>query len=188
MNESQVPGSRGEMVAALRVHVRLLTRYAQEAFGNGNSEFIGEVAAKLRLLVTRSRSNEPLLLRLIEESAEQITFTLGGPPNRPNQQGYQAGDAVPLDAYMAFLAIGVRVHSGVWVELTNANLIRALAEQVGASHEDWTLDESLHTILNMGVHIGGLPGASAALQAITNVVLHVANRFLTKVDAGEISL
>ena len=174
------------MVEALRKHVRLLEEYAHRAFSEGNFDYTGEVAGKLRLMAIRFGSNEPRLLRLMEETGELIPIILDGPPIPLTPQGHRGGDAISLEYFLSLLAVGVRVPSGTFVELTNADLIRAWAEQAGAPHEDWSMEEGLRTVLTLPVFIGGLPGASAALRAATNAVLHIASRFLAMVDSGEI--
>ena len=50
-----------QMASALVKHVRLLREYAAKCFSEGNSDYGGEVAGKLRLLVARFRSNRPRL-------------------------------------------------------------------------------------------------------------------------------
>ena len=68
MSSSTTPRSQEEMIAALRKQVRLLTDYARKVFVEKNLDYVGEIASKLRLLATNFRSNEPLLLRLMNET------------------------------------------------------------------------------------------------------------------------
>jgi len=72
-----------EMVSSLERHLRLLRDYASKAFGEGNFDYGGEVAGKLRLLTARFRSNRPLLLDLMTETQIQPLVRLGGPPVNP---------------------------------------------------------------------------------------------------------
>ena len=63
---SQVPRPREEIVQALRDHVRLLGEYITKAFVEGDEAYLGEVAAKLRLLATETGQNKPLLLDVMD--------------------------------------------------------------------------------------------------------------------------
>jgi hypothetical protein len=167
-----------EMVDALRGHTRLLREYAQK-LSEGDTTYGGEIAGKLRLLVTRSRANTPLLLLLMRETGLELKLTMGGPPIPLEPGGpILAGQQIPLAEYIALPAIGVRVPSGTFEILSKEKLIRAWAEQTGASHEDWAMDETLSSILSMGVFIGGLPGAFAELSITARAVLGIAEQFL----------
>ncbi len=140
----------------------------------------GEVATKLRLLATRFRSNEPLLLRLMEETGIQPKLTLDGPPIPLTPAGHCAGDEITLEEYLHLDAIGMRVPFGDFVVLSKINFVRAIAEQAGGGHEDWEIDEILATILSSRVYIMGLQMSLAELRTTVNPVIDVANRFLTQ--------
>ena len=167
-----------EMVVALRKHLSLLDDYTQKVYIKGNDDYAGEIAAKLRLLVTKFRSNEPLLLRLMEETGIEPTITLSGPPIKRGPGIPTAGDKISLKQYMELGAIGIRIPSGEFIMLNKTQFIRAWAEQTGANHEDWSMDESLSTILNSNVFIGGVHGALVELKTTVDAVFSVANRFL----------
>ncbi len=62
---------------------------------------------------------------------------------------------------------------------------RAWAEQTGASHEDWQMDEPLSAILGTRIYIGGMHGALAELQTTTDAVLNVASKFLEQLSVKE---
>jgi len=168
---------------ALRKQVRLLTDYARKVFVEGNTDYVGEIASKLRLLVTKFRSNEPLLLRLMDETGIHPELTLNGPPIQLTPAGHRADDEISLEEYLELNAIGIRIPSGRFVMLNKVNFIRALAEQAGGSHEDWDLDEALATLLATPVYIMGLHGSLAELQTSVDAVLSVAKRLLTQLDA-----
>jgi hypothetical protein len=169
-----------EMVSSLERHLRLLRDYASKAFGEGNFDYGGEVAGKLRLLTARFRSNRPLLLDLMTETQIQPLVRLGGPPVNPLPGEPGTGDEISLERYLQLGAIGVRIPTSEFVMLNKTQFIRAWAEQTGSAHEDWNLDPTLKTILGSGIHIGGLHGALAELRATTQTVLHVADQFLVQ--------
>ncbi|MBI2090208.1 MAG: hypothetical protein HYT78_15965 [Deltaproteobacteria bacterium] len=169
-----------DLVQALERHLRLLHEYARRAFQDGDFDYGGEVAGKLRLLVTKFGSNRPLLLDLMAETGINPLITLGGPPIEPPPGEPRPGDKISLSLYLQLGAIGIRVPSGEFVMLNKTQLIRAWAEQTGSSHEDWSLDPPLEAILRAPIYIGGLHGAFAELRITTEPVLHVADRFLTE--------
>lgn len=175
--------SREEMLQALKRQVRLLRDYAQKAFIEGNADYAGEVATKLRLLVTKFRFNEPLLLRLMQETGLEPKIRLQGPPIPLTPAGHRAGDEISLEEYLNLDAIGMRVPSGSFVILSKVNFVRAIAEQAGGSHEDWEMDEILATILSSRIFIMGQHASLAELQTTVDAVLNVAERFLKHCDA-----
>jgi hypothetical protein len=170
--------STDELVDALARHIRVLRDYAAMAFVEGNFDYGGEVAGKLRLLVTKFGSNRPLLLDLMQTGIAP-SITLDGPPVQrpPDEPG--PGDTISLERYLGLDAIGIRIPSGEFVMLNKTQLLRAWAEQSGASHEDWSLDPGLAAILSAQIYIGGLHGALAELATTTHAVLSVAERFLS---------
>jgi hypothetical protein len=172
-----------ELIEALERHLRLLREYASKAFQEGNFDFGGEVAGKLRLLVIQFKSNRPLLLDLMAQTGISPTITLGGPPIKRAPGTPVPGDEISLEQYLKLGAIGIRVPSGEFAMLNKAQFIRAWAEQSGSSHEDWSLDPCLGAILAFPVQIGGLHGALAELATTTDAVLKVATQFLAEYRA-----
>jgi hypothetical protein len=53
------------MIEALRRHIRLLKAYKKRAFDDGDPDYYGEIAAKLRLLLLSNGSNQPLLTLIL---------------------------------------------------------------------------------------------------------------------------
>ena len=178
------PRELQEMVVSVKRHLRLLREYAQKAFLEADGDYGGEVAGKLRLLVTRFGSHRPLLLDLMQETGIQPKVTLGGPPviREPGEPG--PGDEITLAEYLELGAIGTRVPNGDFVMLKKTQFIRAWAEQTGSSHEDWEMDPALRAILSFPVYIGSLHGALAELRVTTETVLHIADRFLQVLETS----
>jgi hypothetical protein len=171
------------MVAALHRHIKLLREYAQKAFVGNDMDYGGEIVGKLRLLATKSRANTPLLIRLMRDTGIETLVTLGGPPIPLEPGGpILAGQQITLAEYMELPAIGIRVSSGAFVILTKEQFVRAWAEQTGAPHEDWTMDEPLSTILSDGIYIGGLHESLAELQTTVDTVIDVAERFFQQYE------
>lgn len=164
------------MVEQLRKHVRLLEEFWEKAFREGNRDYLGEVAGKLRLLATESRSNVPLLIKLLEETEIDIPIVLDepGPPRQP----------LSLEQYMALEVEGHRLQSGEFHMFTASELVGAWAQQTGASHEDWGMDEGLRIALEVPVYLAGMQAGAASLQAIAGNVLSVARQFLAALERG----
>jgi hypothetical protein len=181
----QYPRDRQEMFAALMRHLRLLERYAHKAFVERDPDYGGEVAGKLRLLVTKFGSHRPLLLDLMRETGIEPRVTLGGPPQIKRDGELGPGDQVTLSEYLQLGAVGTRVPSGEFVMLNKTQFIRAWAEQTGSSHEDWKIDQSLAAVLNTPLRIGGLHGAFAELRVTTETVLHIATQFSAVFNATD---
>jgi hypothetical protein len=173
-----------EMLSALRRHVVLLEDYARKVYSEGNADYAGEVAGKLRLLVTKFGSNKPLLIELMKKTEIKPLVTLGGPPILREPGRPAPGDKITLTEYLELEAIGIRVESGEFVMLNKNQFIRAWAEQTGSSHEDWKMDHVLSAILSSPIFIGGIHGALAELKVTTDTVLHVAHRFLTELKGN----
>jgi hypothetical protein len=111
----------------------------------------------------------------MRDTGIEVQVTLGGPDLE--------GQVAKLEDYMQMMAVGMRVPSGEFVTLTKEDLVRGWAEQTGSSHEDWTMDEALSSVLGSNLRIGGIPGALAELRTTFHTVLMTAKRFLTEYDA-----
>ena len=174
------PRELEEMATALVKHIGLLREYAGKCFSEGKSEYCGEVAGKLRLLVAKFGSNKPLLLRLIDKTESTIRVTLDGPTIKrpPGEPGL--GDKITLEQFLNLGAIGTRIPNGDFIELNKIQLIRAWAEQTGASHEDWSMDPELKSALNAQVYIFGLQATTYELRTTTNTVLSVGDQFINE--------
>jgi hypothetical protein len=165
-----------DLVAALRRHVELLRVYAHHAFQEGDGLFLGEVAGKLRMLVTE-HGQRPLLLDLMDELGADVRIKLNMPPQL---QDPDRDKEITLRHYMGRTAVGIATGSGFRM-LSHSQLVREWANQYGTAHEAWSVTEHFLNAHNAGVFIAGKAANVAALQCITNTVLHVADRFLAHV-------
>jgi hypothetical protein len=111
------------MAEALARQIRLLESHLASA--HQNSDFWGEVASKLRLLVIDSGSHKALLRRVADAYADRLSFQ---PKTGPRT----------LDELLAspMLRHGEK-------SITFADLIRPWAEQEGGAYEDWSTDYTL---------------------------------------------
>jgi hypothetical protein len=88
-----------------------------------------------------------------------------------------------LRAWLDHPAYFTTTESGEQLQLTNKELIAVWAQQHGAAHEDWEIDEVLSRLRGSGVLLMGVPAATAVLRSITETVLWVAEQALQELDA-----
>jgi hypothetical protein len=121
--------------------VRLLQRYAKQAFEAGDDDYLGEVAAKLRLLAVAKPHNDPLLIQLMTECR------IGAPlVPKPPPPGHPAGKPMTLADSLTLPALKVTTSAGD-VRLSKRQFIEVVAEKYGGTHEDWAHPEHLTLIL-----------------------------------------
>ncbi len=151
MPSRMFPRPLSDLALALRQHIDLLRFDAHHAFQEHNELFLGEIAAKLRLLVAeQGRRRRPLLLDLMDALAADIQFRLNLPPVRDPD----AGRDVTLRHYMGRTALGIRTEGGFRM-LTHAEFVRERAQQYGSSHEAWEVTEHFLNARHAGVFISG---------------------------------
>jgi hypothetical protein len=171
-----LPRDLKDLVAALRRHVELLRVYAHHAFQERNELFLGEVAAKLRMLVAEHGRSRPLLLDLMDELGANVRFKLDLPP----VQDPDYDKEITLRHYMGRIGLGIATGSGFRM-LSHSDFVREWANQYGTAHEAWRVTEHFLNARHAGVYIGGEPANVVTLRGITNTVLHVAHTFLAEV-------
>jgi hypothetical protein len=182
MSMARIPRKTREMVAALRRHTELLANFSSHAFDEGDDNYLGEVAGKLRLLVYESRTNKPLLLTLADDLGADTSFELSGPPGFDFGHGLVGGQRTSLREYLAGMAFFGTAKSGERVELSKMDVIALWSQQMGAAHEDEAIDPRLHYLMSTGVSIGGRSSEAQLLRSIANTVLAVALRVLKQID------
>jgi hypothetical protein len=166
-----------DLIAALRRHVKLLRVYAHHAFQERNELFRGEVAGKLRMLVAEhGGSRQPLLLDLMDALGADVRFKLDLPP----VQDPDYDKEITLRRYMGRTALGIATGSGLRT-LSHSEFVREWANQYGTAHEAWRVTEHFLNARHTGVYISGEAVNIATLRNISNIVLHVADRFLAQV-------
>jgi hypothetical protein len=164
-----------DLIAALQRHVELLKIYAHRAFQERDEVFLGEVAGKLRMLVT-AHGQRPLLLDLMDELCVDVRINLDLPP----VQDPDYDKEITLRHYMRRTALGIATGSGFRM-LSHSQFVCEWANQYGTAHEAWIVTEHFLNASNAGVYIGEAAANVATLRGITNTVLHVADRFLAEV-------
>jgi hypothetical protein len=168
----RVERSLHELADRLADHARLLVEYIDKV-KNGDRRYLGEVAGKLRLLVSgRQAKNKPLLFLLADATGDDLTFQVGGPPGF--DWGYGVGvQRATLAAYLESMAFIVGGHT-----LTNAEVIRLWAQQHGSAHEDWHVDRRLLALTGSPLIAGDVPPADQTLISIASTVATVSTNYL----------
>jgi hypothetical protein len=183
---ARVPRDLSDLVGRLRSHVKLLREYYGRAFRDGDLDYMGEIAGKLRLLTSSRGRNKPLLSRLMKMFGVEVLVTLDGPPiKRPGVPG--PGDQISIERFLGLFAFGFKARSGDWVELTKADLIEDWAAQHGSAHEDWEFTEPFATAMQPFVIAFGLPEHAHELRATAKAVIHAAETFLAQITPERIA-
>ena len=171
-----------DLVEALHRHVRLLRRYAEQAFEDHDDDYLGEVVAKLRVLVVEKGQNVALLIRLMTECGIDAPITLAidadaPPPPRDWAEKYSDGMDVSLVEFLTLPSLTVITSTDERL-LSKREFIEVVAEKCGAAHEDWKHPEYLTLIRDSELRVKGYGPLASALKAITTAVLSVADHVL----------
>jgi hypothetical protein len=177
----------------LESHLRFLGE-ALAAY-KSESDRYKQVAGELRVLVAATRWNRPLLLDLMDEFGFKyevhpipdlpFPITMVGDIHRPPEVDFtdmsadeiwayhrSHGRPVPLREFVdRALAVYVAPH-----EFSYRELILGVAQQIGVSHEDPTVDEALVHL--EGFIIGGYSGYGAPLVHVANLVFNAGQSLL----------
>jgi hypothetical protein len=172
-----------EMIGQLETQLGLLERYSHDAFELGQTQFLPEVATKLRVLLVRSGRNRPLLFDVAKGVGFTPIVTLSGPPIRRPAGEKGPGDHISVDAFFDLDAVGVQTSTG-FVMMTKRQLIRAWSEQLGGAHEDWSVDEALVNAIRTPVSIGGVQPTVIELRNCASTTLRVGRHVLETARAS----
>lgn len=164
----QILRTDSDLIDALHRNVELLKEYHVKAFINGDPKYLGEVAGKLRLLIYRSDTCKPLLINLMEKFGVKIQLNLLGPGNRNAN----------IDDYFNSTCGAFRSSkTDKLIEITPMQIVSTWAQQMGASHEDDSLDENFVELISQGVFINGKQIAIDELRRASDFILSIANEF-----------
>jgi hypothetical protein len=172
-----IPRGKAELLAALRGHLALLKEYSTRAFIGREELFLGEVAGKLRVLVYESRTNTPLLLTLMDQFKIDVPCFL----NKPRGQL-----KISLREYLGRMAVAINTPTRGLVEISHMKFLGTWAQQQGASHEDWEIDEEFALVRSQGLTVMGLQASSRLLKCIADSVLIVGEKFLESLSTSTV--
>lgn len=95
MGSPRIPRPYAEMVERLGEHTALLRDHL-ERVQREDRHYLGEVAAKVRLLAIDGRSNKALLRRVGELVGATPSVVIQGPPGWVFMDGHRTGDQLTL--------------------------------------------------------------------------------------------
>jgi hypothetical protein len=178
-----------EMVERLREHASLLREYLQRVVNDGDRRYLGEIAAKVRLLAIDGRQNKALMLRVGELIGGTPVVVLEGPPGWTFLDGHKTGDKITMVEWLETFLVGVRTPSSPdeLVRLNRREFVLAWAQQSGGAHEDWELDERFQASRDIGLTLMGMPANDHLLVSVAGVVLQRAEQLLTALTSERIA-
>jgi len=160
------------MVERLRVNVDLLDDYVKR-MQKGESQYLGEVAGKCRLLVLKTGANKPLLLGLARLTGHGLKVETGSlPPGMSWEEGVGGEEMIDVSRWLEMMVGAFQTPSsgGQSRPMTRRKLIQTWAEQSGAAHEDWGQQETFHVAKNVDFHLDGMQ-ATERLMLETGVAV-----------------
>lgn len=208
--QERIPKSREQRLAECEAHLYFLCD-ARRRFPEQYDRY-KRIAAELRVLVGDHRPNRRLLIAMMEEFRFEYVVQPPSPPFQkmpismvgwredPEWQavtqqveaalGDEEALAAALDAQAALrrpVPFPEYVERGLAVyiapkDYSHRELTAAIAQQVGSSHEDTAMDESL--VKMGGVIIGNDESHVAALVTFSDLVLEVGRQFIEYVTAN----
>ncbi len=186
MKKKRVKKTPQGMVRDCETHLRFLLDACQ-LYRGGDEDRFKQVAAELRVLACNTRSNKPLLLDLMEAHGftYEVPLPQGGPPviepshdlvvdpERPGLDNVEAVyRPVPL---REFVNRGLAVYMRPWC-YTHRTLTLAVAQQLGSSHEDESIEEPIAQM--HCIRVGGDLSYVAVLIGFASVIVKAGLAFL----------
>lgn len=172
MKKQRVQLTDEELVDSLKQNSTLLAEFLEKGCRQGDEKFFGEIAGKLRVLVYQSRTNIPLLLGLAEKFHIPLTLDFDKPGGHIQ---------MTLQQYLDSLACVIGIGSEL-VSISVKQFIAMWSQQMGASHQDWQIDEELSAIRKQGIFVGNLPVSGRALCAMGENILFATETFLKEYE------
>jgi hypothetical protein len=166
MKSTKQQRRHAEMARGLSKQIRLLEHFVEQA--KTDSDFLAEIANKLRLLLVEGRANRALLLEVAQAYKTDISFE-----PRPSRQLPRTWKQL-LDEKMGG-AGGMRFRE----------LICRWTEQWGGAHEDWAIDEMLVKLQAPRAHSHRIPHAEGYLLTVARSVIECSRLLLEAIRSVE---
>jgi hypothetical protein len=197
---TKIPQPLARRVSSLETHLKLLREALIRL--DGEPDLYKLLAGELRVLVASFKTNRPLLLDLMDEA--EVEYKIRPDPElpfpiqlvdeepEPTPEGFETWLPAKIWQYhrsrgkayslREFVRRALAVHI-LGTSYSYEQLLRALAEHSGTSHEDPNIDPNL---LEMeSIQIGGHVSHSAPLRGLTAHVLRAGALVIkAAVDAG----
>lgn len=160
----KIPRKLEEQVAALDKHLKLLEEYYDRAFNKNEIEFYGEIACKLRLLAIKTNANKPLLIKIQNITGHNYKY------ETKTRNGIIAET---LKEYMDSFGCVIRNSDNELKKFSKKDVIVMYAQQIGGCHEDSSINDELHKMINDDMKLNGNPPVISLLGAVTRSVLAI---------------
>jgi tetratricopeptide (TPR) repeat protein len=169
-------------IESAKLHLSLVHDYARNAFGeNHDNRYLGELAAKLRLLFSSHGSNDAILVRLCNIHRREFMVTVTQPvPTPATKLGGIPVRAIRLQEYLDAKNIYL-----AGIELSPRMVIHMWAEQAGAAHDDPIFDLGLFELMygpSFKVHVFGLSIGEMVLRDICGVLVRPAEALIAEFE------
>lgn len=155
-----------ELIDRLRARLKLLKQDVANL--KQDPDYAARVAADLRTLVIATRTNHPLLLDLAAKYKDPLEYETDAPPHMPQIATLEQ----TLNGLYQAKYEGKYMH-------TVTDLIKTVADKEGA-HEDTEFSEEHIETKSEDINVGGYPVYIYQLILIGEVVVHVGDKFLSK--------
>ncbi len=166
------------MVERLKVNAELLNTYIANVEA-GEVQYLGEIAAKCRLLTLKTSANRPLLQTLACLTGHGLRIETGAlPPGMFWQEGIGGGEMIDIEEWLDMMAGAFQTPSSGGEAISTRDLVQTWAEQSGAAHEDWGQEEVFHIARTIGVHVQGMQATQLQLLQIAIKVRSICLNYL----------
>lgn len=143
LKDNKVVRSNNNLLESLRKHVNLLRQYHEKAFTEGDTDYLGEVAGKFRLLVYDRGCNKALLKDMMRKFNINVRLEMIGP-------GFPNG--ATIGEYFNHVCGAFRsTDEEKLIKVTPMGVVVAWAQQMGSSHEDPSLDREFAQLISLGL-------------------------------------
>lgn len=179
MNKSEkVTRTKEEMLGRLATHLKLLRKYIIEFEKCHDHDLIGEIAGKLRLLVWKSRSNKPLLIRLAREYNIELIKEFDRPGGFVRES---------IEEYLSKNVYSTIVEDTQYT-FSVMDLIILWSCQSGAAHEDWNIEKKFDVLLKsteMNMTLNGYQATLHMFISHAKSILNYGISFMNSLNSEE---
>lgn len=171
------------LTEALKKHAHLLEKYYIEMYENNDKMYLGEIIAKLRLLVCGRSSNTPLLLRLFQVFDFKPTIEINSSPYNIEKW--------TLERYIKSNAASFAMN-GEFKSISIEEYIYLFANKIGSAHEDWILNDEIRSIQFYSTFSGdiikkigidmGMDFHEYQIKISTEIIFQFTHKFLSHIN------
>lgn len=172
--------SPSELVSALERHLHLLSDYYRQCFINRNTNYFGEVAGKLRLLVCDKKNNQALLMHVARHYGVASKY-------RINKEAKitETGEGLTIEEYLNRTSVTVNI-DGEMVPVTNRDEILMYGEKEGAAHEDLDHPEIMYKLKEIPLILNDMNMHQIKIENTASYVMEIGKKILRDIQEGRV--